>query len=216
MEGLYLVTDRQLCGAGSVETVVGQAVKGGVRYVQLREKEASTREFVVLAACVKKILAPFKVPLIINDRVDVALAVGAAGLHVGQDDMPYPIARKILGPEAIIGLSVESWEDVVAAQDLDVNYLGVSPIFATPTKTDTKGVWGLEGLARIKAYSRHLLVGIGGINATNAAAVINAGADCVAVVSAICSAEDPLQATKELAEIVCRARHERRLSGVGF
>ena len=202
MEGLYLVTDRELCGVRGVESVVAQAVKGGVRYVQLREKDTTTRDFIELAARIKDILAPMRVPLIINDRVDVALAVGADGVHVGQEDMPYQTARRIMGPSALIGLSVESWDDVVAAQSLDVDYLGVSPVFATPTKTDTKGVWGLEGLARIKAYSRHPLVGIGGINAANAKAVVKAGAGCVAVVSAICAAEDPHLAAKELDAIV--------------
>ena len=209
MEGLYLVTDRELCGTRGVESVVEQAVRGGVRYVQLREKETSTRDFVTLAEHIKRILTPMHIPLIINDRLDVALAVGADGVHVGQEDMPYRTARQILGPSAIIGLSVENWEDVVAAQNLDVNYLGVSPVFATPTKTDTKGVWGLEGLTRVKAYSRHPLVGIGGINADNAEAVVMAGADCVAVVSAICAAIDPFQATKDLDEIVHRALHKR-------
>ncbi|MBN1545336.1 MAG: thiamine phosphate synthase [Syntrophaceae bacterium] len=202
VEGLYLVTDRELCGVRGVESVVEQAVKGGVRYVQLREKDTTTRDFIELAARIKDILAPMRVPLIINDRVDVALAVGADGVHVGQDDMPYQTARRIMGPSALIGLSVESWDDVVAAQSLDVDYLGVSPVFSTPTKTDTKGVWGLEGLARIRAYSRHPLVGIGGINAANTEAVVKAGADCVAVVSAICAAEDPRLAAKDLDAIV--------------
>ena len=215
MEGLYLVTDRELCGTRSVESVVEQAVAGGVRYVQLREKNMSTRAFIELAVCLKKILAPAGVPLFINDRVDVALASGAEGVHVGQEDMPYKTARKLLGPSAIIGLSVETWEDVVSAQDLDVDYLGVSPVFETPTKTDTKGMWGLEGLARIKAYSQHPLVGIGGLNAANAEAVVLAGADGVAVVSAICAAVDPCQAARELDEIVRQALRKRAMMSAG-
>ena len=143
MRGLYLVTDRGLCGEKSLEDVVLQAVKGGVSCVQLREKDISTRLFVSEAQSIMKLLEPYKVPLIINDRIDVALACGAAGVHIGQDDMPYAIARKLMGPKAIIGLSVETWEDVEESQKLDVNYIGVSPVFATPTKTDTKGAWGL-------------------------------------------------------------------------
>lgn len=202
MRGLYLVTDRQLCGNKSLEEVILQAVKGGVSYVQLREKEFATCYFVEEALRIKNILKPYKVPLIINDRVDVALACGADGVHVGQEDMPYEIARKLMGPKAIIGLSVETWEDVLMSQKLDVNYIGVSPVFATPTKTDTKGAWGLEGLARIKAFSRHPLVAIGGINESNVKDVVVAGARCVAVVSAICASPDPENTSRKISEII--------------
>ena len=146
----------------------------------------------------KSILAPFSVPLIINDRVDIALASGANGVHIGQSDMPYKTARRLMGPDSIIGLSVETWEDVITAQDLSVDYIGVSPVFSTPTKTDTKEPWGIAGLERIKAYSRHPLVAIGGINVSNTARIIRAGADSIAVVSAICSAENPFEATRRL------------------
>ena len=202
MQGLYLVTDRDICGDKPLEEVVLQAVRGGAAGVQLREKNVSTRFFIHEAARIKSRLAPFHVPLIINDRVDVALAVGADGVHVGQDDMPYAVARQLMGPKAIIGLSVETWEDVEKAQVLDVDYLGVSPVFETPTKTDTKGNWGLQGLSRIKAWSRHPLVGIGGLNRSNAAEVILAGADSVAVVSAICAATNPCRAAQELSTII--------------
>ncbi|MDP2267561.1 MAG: thiamine phosphate synthase, partial [Deltaproteobacteria bacterium] len=151
---------------------------------------------------IKLLLKPFSVPLIINDRVDVALAAETEGVHLGQDDMPCGLARKLLGKGVVIGLSVECWEDVVRAQEQNVDYLGVSPVFPTPTKTDTKGCWGLSGLAKIKVYSRHPLVAIGGINETNAAATIRAGADCLAVVSAICAAPDPGQAAERLAVIL--------------
>lgn len=202
MRGLYLVTDRGLCGEKAVETVILQAVKGGVSYVQLREKDVSTRFFIEEALNIRKILRPYHVPLIINDRVDVALAGGADGVHIGQEDMPYAMARRLLGPEAIIGLSVETWEDVEASQELDVNYIGVSPVFATPTKTDTKDAWGLEGLHRIKAFSRHPVVAIGGIHPANVKEVLDAGADRVAVVSAICASDDPEAAAKELNAII--------------
>ena len=191
MEGVYLVTDRALCGERALTEVVGEAVRGGASCVQLREKDLSTRDFVAEAGAVREILRPFGVPLIINDRLDVALAVGAEGVHVGQSDMPYATARRLMGPEAIIGVSVETWDDVEEAQGLDCDYIGVSPVFDTPTKTDTKGAWGLEGLRKIGAYSRHRLVAIGGINESNAAAVIAAGAHAIAVVSAICCAADP-------------------------
>ena len=209
MKGLYLVTDRGLCGQRPLTDVVLQAIRGGASCVQLREKGASTRAFVEEARRIKELMVPFRVPLIINDRLDVALAVGADGVHVGQDDMPYEIARKLMGPKAIIGLSVETWEDVERAEALDAAYLGVSPIFATPTKTDTKGAWGLDGLARIRTFSRHPLVAIGGLNASNAEAVVMAGADGVAVVSAICASPDPLATSRELAEIISAALQKR-------
>jgi len=202
MQGVYLVTDRSLCLNRSIEDVVLQAVQGGSVFVQLREKDLSTREFVEEAMAVKRLLLPYKVPLIINDRIDVALACGADGVHVGQGDMPYAIARKLMGPKAIVGLSVETWQDVEESQALDVDYIGVSPVFATPTKTDTKEPWGLDGLRKIRAFSRHPLVAIGGINESNARAVVEAGARCLAVVSAVCSADDPAQAATRLKNII--------------
>jgi len=202
VRGVYLVTDRGLCLNRSLQDVVLKAVQGGVSCVQLREKDLPTRDFIEEAAAVKKILLPFQVPLIINDRIDVALACGADGLHIGQQDIPYDKARKLMGERAIIGLSVETWEDVESVEKLDVNYIGVSPVFATPTKTDTKEPWGLAGLRKIRAFSRHILVAIGGINISNAQAVAEAGADCLAVVSAVCSADDPSAAATELKNIM--------------
>lgn len=199
MEGLYLVTDRALCRGRSLKEVVKQAVEGGASSVQLREKDISTRDFVEEAKAIKEILSPFRVPLIINDRLDIALAVEAEGVHVGQSDMPYAIARKLMGPKAIIGVSVETWDDVEDAQDLDCDYIGVSPVFETPTKTDTKGAWGLDGLQKIRGYSRHKLVAIGGINESNATQVVAAGAHAIAVVSAICCADNPCEAARRLA-----------------
>lgn len=212
MRGLYLVTDRGLAGDRPLEEVVLAAVEGGAGVVQLREKELATREFVESARRLKALLEPRGIPLIVNDRVDVALAAGADGVHLGQEDMAYPDARALLGPDAIIGLSVETPEDVREAEGFDVDYLGVSPIFPTPTKTDTEGAWGLDGLAEVRRMSRHRLVAIGGLNATNAADAIRAGADAVAVVSAICAAADPRRAAKELAAVVDAALADREPS----
>jgi thiamine-phosphate pyrophosphorylase len=198
MRGLYLVTDRAIIGDRALTDVVAAAVDGGAQAVQLREKGASTRAFVELAEVLRALLAPRGVPLIINDRVDVALASGAGGVHLGQDDMAYPDARRLLGPDAVIGLSVETMDDVMRAEQFDVDYLGVSPIFATPTKTDTRGVWGIDGLAAVRRRSRHRLVAIGGLHAGNVSDVVAAGADAVAVVSAICAAPDPRAAAAEL------------------
>lgn len=213
MKGLYFVTDRGLCGGKPLAEVVLQAIGGGASCVQLREKDVSTRVFVEEALRIKALMAPFRVPLIINDRLDVALAAGADGVHVGQEDMPYQTARRLMGPEAIIGLSVETWEDVEQAESLDCDYLGVSPVFATPTKTDTKEPWGLDGLARIRAFSRHPLVAIGGLHAGNAEAAVLAGADGIAVVSAICASPDPFHASEELAGIIRSALEKRGDAG---
>lgn len=202
IQGVYLVTDPKYARERSMESLVVEAARAGVCCVQLREKNSSIRDFVELAICVKAALASYRVPLIINDRIDVALAAGADGVHIGQSDMPYQLARKLMGPKAIIGLSVETWDDVLAAQELDVDYLGISPVYATPTKTDTKDPWGLAGVRRIRDYSRHHLVAIGGINPQNAAEVIRAGAHCVAVVSAICGAPDPFAATAALKQTI--------------
>ncbi len=199
---LYLVTDRDLSLGRSLEEVVSEAVAGGVTVVQLREKDASTGEFVELARRLMTMLKPLGVPLIINDRVDVALAVDADGVHIGQSDMKYEDARRLLGPDKIIGLSVESFEDIEAANALDVDYVGISPVYGTPTKTDTAEPFGLEGLRKAVAMSEHPTVAIGGMNAKTIGEVVAAGADGVAVVSAICSAENVREATSELKAIV--------------
>ena len=209
MKGIYLVTDEAACKGKSLESVVASAVRAGVSCVQLREKKAETRIFLQKAQALLAILKPMGIPLIINDRVDIALASGADGVHLGQSDMPYAHARKLMGPSAIIGLSVETWEDVKEAQGLDVDYLGVSPVFSTPTKTDTKDPWGLDGLQKIRSFSRHPLVAIGGIHASNAGDILNAGADSLAVVSAICSAEDFFEATRQLVRIFERTKEEK-------
>ncbi len=199
---LYLVTDRLLSRERPIEFIVEQAVKGGVTMVQLREKNCSTLEFVKLAISLKKLLAHFRVPLIINDRLDVALASDADGLHIGQEDMPCNIARKILGNDKIIGLSVESFDQALEANNLDVDYIGISPVFVTGTKPELTSALGLAGIRKISGVSKHPVVAIGGINAKNAAEVLMAGADGLAVVSAIVSADDPMKAARELRKII--------------
>lgn len=199
---LYLVTDRPLSLGRDIEEVVREAVEGGVTMVQLREKECPTGEFVALAKRLKALLAPLGVPLIINDRVDVALAVDADGVHIGQSDMPYEVARRLLGKEKIIGLSVENFRDLEVANTLDVDYVGISPVYGTPTKSDTAEPFGLEGLRRAVEMSVHPTVAIGGMNAQTIGEVMAAGTDGVAVVSAICSAPSPRKATEELLGVI--------------
>lgn len=199
---LYLVTDRTLSLSRPLEEVVEKAVKGGVTMVQLREKDCTTREFYDLAMQLKICLKPYNIPLIINDRLDIALACDAEGLHIGQSDMPYAVARKLLGKDKIIGLSVENVQDAIDANDLDIDYIGISPVFSTPTKTDTALALGLEGVRAITKISRHPSVGIGGINQSNARDIIEAGADGISVVSAIMSAADPKESALQLREII--------------
>lgn len=194
---LHLVTDAALCGPRGVEAVVAAAVRGGATCVQLREKQLDTRPFVERARALKALLAPLGVPLIINDRLDVALAVGADGVHVGQSDLPPEDVRRLM-PHALIGLSVENPEQVRAAADMPVDYLGVSPAFSTPSKQDTAPALGLEGLRAMRALTDLPLIAIGGIDLNNAAQVLAAGADGLAVVRALCAAPDPAAAAQAL------------------
>lgn len=205
---LYLVTDRNLSCGRSVVEIVKAAVRGGATVVQLREKECSTREYITLSKQILEFVKPLGVPLIINDRVDVALASGADGVHIGQNDMPYEEARRLMGKDAIVGLTVETVEEAISVENLDVDYLGVSAIFATPTKPDTKNEWGIEGLKTLRQKSKHKLVAIGGINPSNAEAVARAGADGLAVVSAICSAPDPEAVSRQLRTIIDKVKKE--------
>ena len=188
--------------------IVREAVAGGATMVQLREKECSTAEFIALARELKEALQPLGIPLIINDRIDVALAVDADGVHIGQSDMPYETARALLGKEKIIGLSVETMEEVIAANALDVDYIGISPVYATPTKTDTLTPFGLEGIEEVMRLSRHRCVAIGGMNRDTIGEVIARGVAGVAVVSAIVAAESPHEAAAELARIIQNNRSE--------
>lgn len=207
---VYLVTDRGLARGRSLVEIVEAALRGGVTCVQLREKTCTTAEFIDQALAVRDLLDRHGVPLIINDRIDVALAVEADGVHLGQSDMPCRLARKILPPDMIIGVSAESSADALAAKRDGADYIGVSPIYATPTKTDTAPPLGLAGLKDIRALVDLPLVGIGGLNAANAAEAIAHGADGAAVVSEIVAATDPERAARNLAEAVRAAKQARR------
>lgn len=199
---LYLVTDRPLAKGRDIAWIVQEAVAGGATIVQLREKDCCTKEFITLGRKLKEALTPLGIPLIINDRVDVALACGADGVHIGQSDMPYETARRLLGKNKIIGLSVESMEEVIAANELDVDYIGISPVYATPTKTNTFTPFGLDGVDKVLKATRHRCVAIGGMNRTTVGEVIRHGVEGVAVVSAIVAADSPREASRELASII--------------
>lgn len=199
---LYLVTDHNLCGERSLIDVVLNAVQGGVSVVQIREKHLTSREYVELGKNMLELLRPFDVPLIINDRLDIALAIGADGVHLGQSDLHFKEARRIMGPEALIGISVETMEQVYEAQKWDVDYIAVSPVFLTQTKTDSASPWGLEGLKAVCTVSQHPIVAIGGIHLNNIKHVLDAGADGIAVVSAIMSASSPKDMAVNLKTII--------------
>jgi len=196
---IYLVTDAQLCRGRSLEDVVAAAIRGGVTCIQLREKTASTRHVFALAQALHQVAQRAGIPFVVNDRLDIALACAAEGLHLGQGDLPVSEARRLLPERTFIGLSVESFADLEAAATLDVDYLGISPLFATPTKADTQAPWGLDGLRLARTRTRLPLVAIGGIHPDIAARTFAAGADGVAVVSAICAADDPEAAARQLA-----------------
>ncbi len=184
---IYPITDVQLSGLSHAEQVELLS-QGGATLIQLREKRLSALEFYEQARVTVDVAARRGVQLIINDRVDIALAVGAHGVHLGQDDMPPDAARKLLGPNAVIGYSTHTIEQAIAATKLPIDYLAIGPIFATTTKCDTAPVLGIEGLRAVRqAIGAFPLVAIGGISHANARDVISAGADSVAVISALLS-----------------------------
>lgn len=194
---LYLVTDDKQ-DLDTLKRVVAEAVAGGVTMVQVREKQGDVRVFIERVLAVKAILQGTGVPLIVNDRVDVALAVDADGVHLGQSDMPVETARRLIGKDKLLGLSIENQQQLIEAESLPVDYLGLSAIFSTPTKTNIKKEWGLKGLNDAVAQSSLPIVAIGGINVANLDAVIACNVAGVALVSAICHAQSPRQAAMNL------------------
>lgn len=194
---LYLVTDDQQ-DLATLKRVVRKAVEGGVTMVQVREKHGDVRAFIERAQAVKDILKDTDVPLIVNDRVDVALAVDADGVHLGQSDMPAIIARELIGPNKILGLSIENEEQLAEADSLPIDYIGLSAIFATPTKTNTKKHWGIDCLKMALETTSLPIVAIGGINESNIPQLSATGVHGLALVSAICHADDPKTASEYL------------------
>ncbi|WP_298816755.1 thiamine phosphate synthase [Chloroflexus sp.] len=203
---LYVITDAGLARGRSHQAVLEAAIAGGATVVQYREKAASTRQMVQEAGELCALARQASVPLIVNDRIDVALAVDADGVHIGQDDMPAQLARRLIGPDKILGVSVSTLDEALQAVQDGADYLGVGPIFATPTKPDAAPPIGMEGLRLICQQVSIPIVAIGSINATNAADAIAAGADGVAVVSAVVAADDVAVAARQLRAIVVDAR----------
>ena len=199
---LYLVTDSKISRNRPLEWIVEQAILGGVTMVQLREKDLPPRDIVKLARKLKPLLDKHSIPLIINDHIDVALATGAAGVHLGQNDLPADNLRLHTGPEMLIGLSVSSAIQAQKAKTMDIDYIAISAIFHTETKKNLPALIGLDGVQEISRLTRLPTFGIGGINKSNARKVISSGAKGIAVVSAIVAAENPrLEAENLLKEI---------------
>jgi thiamine-phosphate pyrophosphorylase len=208
---LNAIVDPENAGGHDLTDLARRCAEGGATLVQLRDKRSETRAMVEEARAIKRALAPFGVPLVVNDRVDVALAAEADGVHVGQDDMAVEDVRRLLGPTAIVGLSIKSVAEAEAAPLDLIDYVGSGGVYRTISKQQKNPPIGPDGLARIigvlrrRAQSQQKdlpVCGIAGIDATNAAAVIAAGADGVAIISALSRASDPAAAALSLREIV--------------
>jgi thiamine-phosphate pyrophosphorylase len=202
---LYLVTNRQGLIMDDFLKIIRDAVEGGVKVVQLREKGTSFEEILEIGQKVQALLKPKKIPLIINDHIDIALALKADGVHLGRADRKVQEARKILGKNAIVGLSVETVKQVVEAAESDIDYVAASPVFPSPTKPDCYNPWGLSGLKYICSISRHPVIAVGGINETNVKEVMECKAKGVAVISAIfnapCAKEAALKLSSEISKV---------------
>lgn len=194
---LYLVTDRDVLKGKDLCEAIEASIKGGVTLVQLREKDISSLDFYNLAVAVKKITDKHNVPLIINDRIDIALAVDAAGVHVGQSDIPTKVARKIIGEDKILGISAATLEEAKLAEAEGADYLGIGAVFPTDTKKDARSV-SIELLEEIKKSLTVPVVGIGGISQNNAELLKESKIDGIAVVSSILGKEDIEQAAKDM------------------
>ncbi len=203
---LYLVTDSSLNPRFNLIELVSEAVQGGVTIVQLREKNKQSHEIVELGRALLKILKEKKIPLIVNDNPVIAKEIGASGVHLGANDTSPNYARQVLGKDAIIGLSIERLENFLNLDLSCVDYLAASPVFHTTTKGDIADPLGIEGLKQLRTKTSLPLVGIGGIHLHNASSVIAAGADGLAVVSAICNSDNPRRSAKEFSEMIRGAR----------
>ena len=195
---LCLIADVEFASGRDIIRLTDEAVEEGVTLVQLRAKNLPARDFLHLALKLSEKLRRKKTPFIINDRVDIAFSCGAAGVHLGQDDLPLPYARKILGRDKLIGISVNTAEEAQSAEEGGADYLGVGPVYFTPTKKNGKPSLGLEGLRAIREKVRIPILAVGGINHKNASNVMGCGADGIAVISAIWGAKNIRQGTKEL------------------
>jgi len=206
---LCFIADSEAAAGRDILKLVAEAVDGGATIIQIRGKKWTNREFLDVGLKAARFLRPKKIPLIINDRVDIALACEADGVHLGPDDMPLFYARRILGKNRIIGISVSIPGEAKAAEKEEADYIGAGPIFRTSSKKDIGPILGLEGLRKIREKVKIPILAIGGISAANAAGVISAGADGVAVISAITAAGNPKQVAIEIIESIGKIRNRR-------
>lgn len=206
---LYVITDRSLSRGRTPLEVAERAIAGGATCIQLRDKEASTRELFAFARELRQLTREKGVAFIVNDRLDIALAVEAEGVHLGEDDLPLAEARRLMPPGMLLGASAGDVRQARLAESLGASYLGVGAVFATSTKADAGEPIGLQALAGICRSVRIPVVGIGGIDAGNARPVIEAGAAGVAVVSAVVAAADITAAASEIDATVKQALAER-------
>jgi thiamine-phosphate pyrophosphorylase len=203
---LYLVTDRDLMTADSIEECVRQAISGGCTVIQLREKTASSYEFYDTALRLRAITASLGVPLIINDRADIALAVDADGVHVGQKDLPYEVVRRIVGPDKIVGVSTHTLKQAKLAEKMGADYIGVGAMFATGTKSDATPA-GVDVLRNIRKEVNIPMVAIGGISKNNVSLLTDTGVDGIAVVSAVVAEHDIAGAARELKALLIKGEN---------
>lgn len=195
---LYLVTDRSILKGKDIFEAVDEALRGGVTLVQLREKDVSSLEFYNIALKMKELTKIYNVPLIINDRLDIALAIDAGGLHIGQEDLPLKVARKLLGKSKILGYSVSNIEEAIYGEENGADYLGAGPVYLTGSKADAGRPIGLENLKSIKERVKIPVVGIGGIGMDNIAEVRKIGIDGVSIISAILGSENIEETSRNL------------------
>ena len=205
---LYLVTDRSLMSSATIEESVEQAIHGGCTLVQLREKDLSSRAFYETAVRVRKVTERLGTPLIINDRLDIAIAVDADGVHVGQEDLPAEVVRRMIGQDKIVGVSASNLAQALAAENVGADYIGVGAMYATGTKTNAD-ITSIDELRRIRQAVALPIVVIGGINKETAPHFAGTGIDGLAVVSAIVSQRDVTAAARELKALFLRGRSEK-------
>jgi thiamine-phosphate pyrophosphorylase len=203
---LHVITDTTIQTRFTHAQLAELAIQGGADTIQFRQKTGTTREWVEMAGAVQAVCARHRVPLIVNDRADIALAVGSAGVHFGQEDLPVAIGRRILPPEAIIGASARTEEKIMAAIADGADYIGFGPIYQTASKPDAETPKGLDALRRMVEIAPCPVIAIGGITAETAYPVIRAGAHGVAVISAVCVQPDPVVATRRLIDEIRRAK----------
>lgn len=198
---LYLITDRDLVGGKDFYQSIIDAIRGGVTLLQVREKDVPSRDFYNTALRLKEITSEYGIPLIVNDRLDIALAVDADGLHIGQDDLPIEVARRVLGKDKILGYSVSSIAEAKFGEKMGADYLGAGAVFPTGSKKDVGEAIGLDGLSQIKKSVGIPVVAIGGIGIQNVKDVKKTGVEGISLISAILSKDDTYKAAKELLDL---------------